>query len=317
MLKIISDFVTYKLLSIESGTFLGNAVNFFIYDTIKIFLLLILIIYVISIIRSFLPPEKIRKILSHERKYLSNFLAALLGIITPFCSCSAVPLFLGFIRAGVPLGVTFSFLVSSPMINEVALVLLLGLFGWKIAGLYVFSGLIIAVLSGIIIGKMQMENLLNEIVFENKGMVHGFEFDLGWKDRANYAKAYTIEILKKVWPYILAGVGLGAWIHGYVPSDIIAKYAGGARWYAVPVATIIGIPLYSNAAGVIPMVSVLAEKGVSVGTTLAFMMAVTALSLPEFMILKTVMKTRLIIIFASIVGIGIIFTGYLFNYILK
>jgi hypothetical protein len=317
MLKNFADWATYAVLSISPHTLLAEAVDFFIYDTIKIFLLLVVIIYVISIIRSFLPPEKIRAILSHEKKYLGNLLAALLGIITPFCSCSAVPLFLGFIRAGVPLGVTFSFLVSSPMINEVALVLLFGLFGLKIALLYVFSGLVIAIVSGIAIGKLNVEGLLKGFVFENKGSALGFSFDMTWKDRREYAKAYTLEILGKVWPYILIGVGLGAWIHGYVPADLIARYAGAGKWYAVPVATLIGIPLYSNAAGVIPLVSALTEKGVSMGTTLAFMMAVTALSLPEFMILKTVMKTRLIILFASIVGIGIMFTGYLFNFILQ
>ena len=308
--------MTYNVFSIPPATLLASAVNFFIYDTIKIFLLLIVIIFVISIIRSFLPPERIRTILSHERTYIGNVLASLLGIVTPFCSCSAVPLFLGFVRAGVPLGVTFSFLVASPMINEVALVLLFGLFGLKIAALYVISGLIIAILSGIVIGKLKVENLLKEFVFE-KGAAQGYIFEMTWKDRVAYAKAYTLEILHKVWPYILLGVGLGAWIHGYVPADLIARYAGGIKWYAVPVATLLGIPLYSNAAGVIPLVSALTEKGVAMGTTLAFMMAVTALSLPEFMILKTVMKTRLIIIFASIVGAGIIFTGYLFNFILR
>jgi uncharacterized membrane protein YraQ (UPF0718 family) len=317
MLKTFADWLTYSVFSIAPDTLLAGAVDFFVYDTIKIFLLLIVIIYVISIIRSFLPPEKIRAILSHEKKYLGNVLAALLGIITPFCSCSAVPLFLGFVRAGVPLGVTFSFLVSSPMINEVALVLLFGLFGLKIALIYVLSGLVIAILSGIVIGKLKVEGLLKEFVYENVGGAQGFSFEMSWKDRRDYAKAYTLEILAKVWPYILIGVGLGAWIHGYVPADFLAKYAGAGKWYAVPLATLIGIPLYSNAAGVIPLVSALTEKGVSMGTTLAFMMAVTALSLPEFMILKTVMKTRLIVLFASIVGAGIMFTGYMFNYILR
>jgi uncharacterized protein len=317
MIKIFADWVTYAVLSIAPHTLLAEAVDFFIYDTIKIFLLLIVIIYVISIIRSFLPPEKIRNILSHEKQYIGNVLAALLGIITPFCSCSAVPLFLGFVRAGVPLGVTFSFLVSSPMINEVALVLLFGLFGWKIALIYVISGLIIAIISGMIIGKLKVEGLVKEFVYNNKGSVQEFSLEMTWKDRTAYAKAYTLEIINKVWPYILIGVGLGAWIHGYVPADFLAKYAGAGKWYAVPFATLIGIPLYSNAAGVIPLVSALTGKGVSMGTTLAFMMAVTALSLPEFMILKTVMKTKLIVLFATIVGLGIMFTGYLFNFILN
>jgi len=317
VLKIFAGWVTYKIFSIAPASLLGEAVSFFIYDVIKIFLLLIVIIFVISITRSFMPPEKVRQILSRKKKLLGNILAALLGIITPFCSCSAVPLFIGFVRAGVPLGVTFSFLVSSPMINEVALVLLLGLFGWKIATLYVFSGLVIAILSGIVIGKLKVEKLVKNFVFENNGVYQELVSKPDWKDRINYAKAYTLEILKKVWPYILIGVGLGAWIHGYVPADFLARYAGAGKWYAVPFAVLVGIPLYSNAAGVIPLVSALTEKGVSMGTTLAFMMAVTSLSLPEFMILKTVMKTRLIVLFATIVGLGIMFTGYLFNFVLK
>lgn len=197
------------------------------------------------------------------------------------------------------------------------MVLLFGLFGWKIALIYVISGLVIAIFSGMIIGRLKVEGLVKGFVFENMGKAKEFSLDMTWKDRTAYAKSYTLEILGKVWPYILIGVGLGAWIHGYVPADFLAKFAGAGKWYAVPVATLIGIPLYSNAAGVIPLVSALTKKGVSMGTTLAFMMAVTALSLPEFMILKTVMKTKLIVLFATIVGLGIIFTGYLFNFILR
>jgi uncharacterized membrane protein YraQ (UPF0718 family) len=301
---------------LAQGSLLAEAVNFFIYDSIKILLLLVAIIFVISFIRTFLPPAKIRSILSHEKKYVGNILAALLGTVTPFCSCSAVPLFLGFLRAGVPLGVTFSFLVASPMINEVALVLLIGMFGWKLALIYVVSGLIIAVLSGMVIGRMNVEHLLQEGVFEKKA-VNDLVFELTIADRLKIARSYTIEIVSKVWPYILLGVGIGAWIHGYVPTEFLARYAGADKWYAVPLATLIGIPLYSNVAGVIPLVSALTEKGVAIGTSLAFMMAVTGLSLPEFLILKTVVKTRLIVLFATVVGIGIIFTGYLFNFILR
>jgi uncharacterized membrane protein YraQ (UPF0718 family) len=316
-IQLFADWLTYTVFGIVPKTLLGNAVNFFIYDTIKIFILLLIIIFVISIIRSYLPPEKIRKILSHKNKYVGNVLASLLGIITPFCSCSAIPLFLGFVQAGVPLGTTFSFLIASPMINEVALVLLLGLFGWKIALIYVISGLVIAIISGIVIGHLKVENLVEPFVYENT--INGNNFNLpsmSCKERVSYALDYTKDIFKKVWPYILIGIGLGAFIHGYLPADFLAQYAGSGKWYAVPLAVIIGIPLYSNAAGVIPLVSALTEKGVSMGTTLAFMMSVTALSLPEFMILKKVMKIRLILIFAGIVGIGIIFTGYLFNFIL-
>ncbi len=316
-IQLFADWVTYTVLHHIPGTLSANAINFFIFDTIKIFILLAVIIFVVSIIRSYLPPEKIRGILSRKNIYTGNITASLLGIITPFCSCSAIPLFLGFIQAGVPLGVTFSFLVASPMINEVALVLLLGMFGWKIALMYIVSGLLISVFSGIIIGKMKIENLVEPFVYENNANGNVILPTMTQRERLIYAKNYTLDILQKVWPYIVIGIGVGAWIHGYVPTDFLARYAGSDKWYAVPLAVLIGIPLYSNAAGVIPLVSALTEKGVSIGTTLAFMMSVTALSLPEFMILKKVMKIKLIIIFAGIVGIGIIFTGFLFNLVLK
>ena len=315
-IQLLADWLTFSVFNITPQTLLAGAVNFFIFDTIKILILLSVIIFAVSIIRSYLPPEKIRAILSHKNKYVGNILASLLGIITPFCSCSAIPLFLGFIQAGVPLGTTFSFLVASPMINEVALVLLLGLFGWKIALMYIVSGLIIAILSGIVIGKMKVENLVESFVYQNT--ING-NIDLpnmSASERIKYAKDYTLDILKKVWLYILIGIGVGAWIHGYVPADFLAQYASADKWYAVPLAVLIGIPLYSNAGGIIPLVSALTEKGVAMGTTLAFMMSVTALSLPEFMILKKVMKTKLILIFAGIVGVGIMFTGFLFNWVL-
>jgi hypothetical protein len=314
--KWFADWLTFSLLGLDPQSVLAEAVNFFVFDTIKILILLTVIIFTVSIIRSFLPAEKVRDILSRRGKYTGHILAGMLGIATPFCSCSAVPLFLGFVNAGIPLGVTFSFLVSSPMINEVALILLLGMFGWKIAMIYIGSGLVIAVLSGIIIGALRLEKLVAEFAYQTpSGIVYEGQ-QMVWKERLEFARDYTAGILKKVWPYIIAGIGVGAWIHGYVPTDLLARWAGADKWYAVPLATLIGIPLYSNAAGVIPLVSVLTEKGVAMGTTLAFMMAVTGLSLPEFMILKNVMKTRLILIFAGIVGTGIVFTGYLFNLIL-
>ncbi|MFA5936383.1 MAG: permease [Candidatus Paceibacterota bacterium] len=316
-IQLFAGWLTYTVLEFTPNTLQGNAVNFFIFDIIKIFFLLSVIIFIVSIIRSYLPPEKIRLILSHKNKYVGNILASLLGIITPFCSCSAIPLFLGFIQAGVPLGTTFSFLVASPMINEVALILLLGMFGWKIALIYIVSGLIISIFSGIIIGKLKVENLVESFVYQNSVNKNTDLPTMTKKERIIYARNYTLNILKKVWPYILIGIGVGAWIHGYVPTDFLAQYAGSDKWYAVPLAVIIGIPLYSNAAGIIPLVSTLTEKGVSIGTTLAFMMSVTVLSLPEFMILKKVMKLKLIFIFAGIVGIGIMFTGFLFNLILK
>lgn len=317
LIQFFADWLTYSVLNISPDTVLAGAINFFVFDTIKILILLIVIIFTVSIVRSFLPPEKIKKILSSEKKYFGNVLASLLGIITPFCSCSAIPLFLGFLEAGVPLGTTFSFLVASPMINEVALVLLFGIFGWKIALLYILSGLIIAIFSGIIIGQMKVENLVE--VFDYKSNENGKSLLLSatWEDRIAYARRYTFGIIKKVWVYIILGIGIGAWIHGYLPADFLAQYAGSDRWYAVPLAVIIGIPLYSNAAGIIPLVGALTEKGVSIGTSLAFMMAVTGLSAPEFMILKKVMKVKLLAIFAFIVGLGIIITGYLFNFILS
>lgn len=315
--QLFADWLTYSVFGIVQETLLASAVNFFIFDTIKIFILLIGIIFSVSMIRSFLPPEKIRTLLSSEKKYFGNVLASLLGIITPFCTCSAIPLFIGFLEAGVPLGTTFSFLVASPMINEVALVLLLGMFGWKVALLYIVSGLIISIVAGIVIGHLKVENLVADFMYKNKNNKQLQLPEMTWSQRISYAKNYTIEITKKVWIYIVIGIALGAWIHGYIPTDFLAQYASSDKWYTVPLAVLIGIPLYSNAAGIIPLVGVLTEKGVSIGTSLSFMMAVTALSLPEFMILKKVMKTKLIIIFAGIVGMGIIFTGYLFNLVLR
>lgn len=309
-----ANWITYSVFSFAHSNRLAESLNFFIFDTIKILILITVIIFIVSVIRSFLPKEKVRAILSRKYPFTGNILAALLGIITPFCTCSAIPLFLGFIEAGVPIGVTFSFLVASPMINEVALVMLLGMFGWKVALIYIGSGLLISVFSGMIIGKLKVENLIENLDYQTNSPAKNSK--ISWQSRFRYAKCYTISILKKIWPYILVGIGLGALIHGYVPTDFLARYAGADKWYAVPLATILGIPLYSNVAGIIPLVSVLTEKGVAIGTTLAFMMAVTGLSLPEFMILKKVMKPKLILIFAGIVGIGIILTGYLFNAIL-
>lgn len=316
-LQLFADWLTYGLFHIAPNTLLARAVDFFIFDTAKIFILLAVIIFAVSLIRSYLPPEKIRAVLAHKNQYAGNMLASLLGIITPFCSCSAIPLFLGFIQAGVPLGTTFSFLVASPMINEVALVMLLGLFGWKIAAIYVASGLVIAMLAGAAIGTMKLTGLVEPFVYRNAAGESAALPRMTGEERVAYARDYVADILKRIWLYVVIGVGVGAWIHGYVPMDFLARYAGPDKWYAVPLAVLIGIPLYSNAAGVIPLVSALTEKGVAMGTTLAFMMSVTALSLPEFMILKKVMKPRLIIIFAGIVGAGIVFTGYLFNAILR
>ena len=318
MLKAFADWVVYRVFHVSGGSIFGGALNFFIYDTLKIFLLLIVIIFVVSIVRTYFSPEKTRDILGKKKSFIGNILAAVLGIVTPFCSCSAVPLFLGFVEAGIPLGITFSFLVASPMINEVALVMLWGLFGWKIALLYIGSGLIISIIAGIVIEKLKVEHLLESFVLQNikQNCCTTAVIKQSFTERMIFAKEYTLDIVKRIWIYVVIGIGLGAWIHGYVPTEFLAKVAGKGNIFAVPIATLLGIPLYSNAAGVIPLVSALTEKGLQLGTALAFMMAVTALSLPEFLILRKVMKIRLILIFAGVVGAGIIFTGYMFNFLL-
>lgn len=312
-----ADWLVYSVLNITKGSQLGSTVNFFIYDTIKIILLLSVIIFIVSIIRSYFPPEKTKKFLSRAKfPIVNNLLAALIGIVTPFCSCSAVPLFIGFVEAGIPLGVTFSFLISAPMVNEIALVLLWGLFGWKIALIYIISGVTIATVAGWITGKLKLEKWVEGFVYKVK-IKQANEQRLTIKGRAEYAKKYMIDIVKSVWVYILVGVAIGALMHGYAPDGLLMKYAGPNNFFAVPLAVLIGIPLYSNAAGTIPIVSVLITKGMAMGTALAFMMAVTALSLPEFIILKKVLKPRLIVVYASIVGLGIVFTGYLFNILIR
>ncbi len=315
--QLFADWLAYGVLALGRKTVAGSAVNFFIFDTIKIFILLACIIFAVSIVRTFLPPSKIREIILKKTRFSGHLFAAGLGIITPFCTCSAIPLFLGFIQSGIPLGVTFSFLVASPMINEVALVMLVGMFGVKIAVLYAFSGFTIAVISGLVIGRLNLEHLLEGFDLSKRIQNVAFGADMPWPERLSYAREYTMDILRTVWPYVLIGIGIGAWIHGYVPENFLARWAGPDKWYAVPLATLVGIPLYSNAAGVIPLVSALTEKGVALGTTLTFMMAVTGLSLPEFLILRRVMKIRLLFIFFGIVGAGIMFTGYLFNFVMK
>jgi len=310
------DWLVYGQLGLSPESPLGSALDFFIYDTAKIFFLLVVIIFAIALLRSFFSPEKTKKVLEKVPEFFGNILAALFGIVTPFCSCSAVPLFIGFIEAGVPLGVTFSFLVSSPMVNEVALIMLWGLFGWKIALLYIGSGLVVAILSGAVIGRLKLEKWVEEYVYK----IHSgaaVEETMAWKDRISYAFGYVGEIVGKVWPYVLVGIAIGGFMHGYAPADLLAKYAGPGVWYAVPLAVLIGVPLYSNAAGVIPIVKVLMEKGMAMGTSLAFMMAVTALSLPEAIILRKVLKPRLLAIYFSVVAVGIMLTGYLFNAVIK
>lgn len=316
MLQSFADFISYRLFGLQAGTHAGDAVNFFFYDTAKIFIMLALIIFAVSLIRTYFPPEKTKRILSHKKEFLGNISAALLGVVTPFCSCSAVPLFIGFLESGVPLGVTFSFLISSPMVNEVALILLWGLFGWKIALIYASAGLIAAIFSGYIIGKLHLEHLVEEYVYEIKSEQTNEIATMTHKERISYATDYTKEILRKVWLYVIVAIAIGGAIHGYAPEDFLLSYAGKDNVFAVPLAVLIGVPLYSNAAGMIPIVYALMEKGMSMGTVLAFMMAVTALSLPEMIILRNVLKLKMLIIFAGIMAVTIIFIGYLFNAIL-
>ncbi len=315
MFKYVADKLIYQLMGIKAGSMLGEALNFFFYDTMKVFFLLVVIIFGVAIIRSFFPPERSRKLLGHRREYVGNFLAACLGIVTPFCSCSAVPMFIGFVESGLPLGVTFSFLISSPTVNEVALVMLWGLFGWKIAFIYTATGVILAFFGGIIIGKLKLEHLVEDYVYRIK-MGESQAVIPTWKERLGYARDYTKDILRRVWLFVLIGIGLGAWIHGYVPMDFVLKYAGPGNPFAVIVAVLIGIPLYSNAAGTIPIIQALVEKGLPMGTALAFMMSIVAISTPEMIILRKVIKPKLIAIFVGIVTGAIIIIGYLFNAIL-
>ncbi len=295
---------------------LADAAHFFIYDTIKIWFLLITIIFAVSFLRTWVNTEYVRAHLQGKSSWYGHVGASLFGIITPFCSCSAIPLFLGFIQARIPIGVTFSFLISAPMNNEIAIAMLFGIFGWKITSIYIAFGLSVAIFGGWLIGKLNMEK---EILMDIKPIDAKLEANLvklSFKNRAKEAWSYTLDIFKKIYIYVMLGVGVGAWIHGYIPTDFIASYTGEGNPFAVILAVIMGIPMYSNAAGVMPLVEVLTAKGMLLGTALSFMMAVTALSLPEAMILKKIISLKLIGIFFAIVGSGIIVIGYLFNIIL-
>lgn len=317
-LQNIADLLTYSIFGLSAESKLGSAVDFFIFDTVKIMILLVVIIYIITFIRSYFPPERTRKILSNNKgnKLVGHILAALLGIVTPFCSCSAVPLFIGFVEAGIPLGVTFSFLIAAPMVNEIALGLLYGMFGWKIALLYIVSGEVIAIVGGIVIGKMGMEKFVESYVYEMQNMSNTEVVRLCIKNRVTDAWIFTKDLIKRIWIYVFIGIAIGGVIHGWIPAGTLAQYAGRDNPFAVPIAVLLGIPLYSNAAGVIPLVSELTRAGVSMGTALSFMMAVTALSFPEAILLKQVLKPQLLAFFFCLVGSGIIFVGYLFNYLL-
>ncbi|MFZ0945944.1 MAG: permease [Syntrophobacteraceae bacterium] len=294
---------------------LRSATEFFVFEGPKVLMLLLLVVFGVGVIRSFFTPERTRKILAGKRESVGNVLAALLGIVTPFCSCSAVPLFIGFVTASVPLGVTFSFLISSPMVNEVALVLLYGLFGWRIAAIYMSTGLIIAMLAGWTIGRLKMERHLEDWVYKIQVGESGVydEERKSFADRIQFGLEAVRDIVGKVWIYVLLGIAVGAGIHGYVPTGYLASIMGKGVWWSVPVAVLIAIPIYSNAAGIIPVVSALIEKGAAMGTVLAFMMAVVAISFPETVILRKVLKPRLILVFTCVVAVGCIIVGYLFN----
>ena len=316
LIQPIADWISYSVFGLGRDSRFGESLAFFLYDVPKILLLLSGMVFAISIVRTFFSPERTRALLGGKREGVGNVFAALLGIVTPFCSCSAVPLFIGFVESGIPLGVTFSFLIAAPTINEVAIILLFGLFGWKVAGLYIASGLTVAIVAGFIIGRMKMERYVEDFVWQVKGGGQSFEEHLTWAGRIERAWYSVKEIVGKVWLYVVIGIAVGAGIHGYVPEDALASILGKQAWWSVPVAVLIGIPLYSNAAGIVPIVGALIEKGASVGTALAFMMSVIGLSLPEAVILKRVIKLPLLITFFGVIAVAIILTGYVFNWIL-
>jgi uncharacterized membrane protein YraQ (UPF0718 family) len=313
----VAQWLTYVALGMPQGARLSLSIEFFVFETPKVLMLLTLVVFGVGIVRSFFSPERTRRILAGRRESAGNVLAAGLGVVTPFCSCSAVPLFIGFVTAGVPLGVTFSFLISAPMVNEIALVLLFGLFGWKVAALYLGTGLFIAIVAGWVIGRLHMEKHVEAWVYSVQvGAQSEAAESTTWPDRIQYGLTAVREIVGKVWPYVVLGIAVGAGIHGYVPEDFMASIMGKGAWWSVPLAVVIGVPMYSNAAGIIPVVQALLEKGAALGTVLAFMMAVIGLSLPETIILRKVLKPRLIAVFVGVVACGILAVGYLFNMVL-
>lgn len=312
-LQWIADRITYDLLHLVESSNLANAIDFIFYDTLKIFVLLIVMIYIVSYLRTYVNAETTRRKLGGKNGIVYHFVASLVGVISPFCSCSSIPLFIGFIEAGVPLGITFSFLITSPLVNEAAIAVLWASFGFKAMLLYVTSGVLIGVLGGMIIGYLKLEKYVEDFVYKIHTKRQLKEVKQTQRDRSKFAFDEVKIIIKKVWLYIIIGVSIGGFFHGYLPEEWISNYLGKGNLFAVPIATLIGVPLYANVLGAIPIAESLIEKGLPLGTALAFLMAVTALSLPEMIILKKVLKTRLIVIFVSIVSISIIFTGYLFN----
>ncbi len=313
----LSDFLVFEKIGLEKGSHFGEALHFFIYDTIKIFILIISIIYLVTFLRSYLPVEKVRNYLSGKHKIIGHIFASIFGMTTPFCSCSAVPLFVGFLQARIPLGVTFSYLISAPLGDAVVIAMLFSIFGVKITLIYIGFALLVAIISGLIIGSMNLDKeVLIEVKSLNSCCNNSNENKISLKVRAKESFEYTKDIFKKLYIYVIIGIAVGAFIHGYVPTDFIAKFAGEDVWYAPILAVVVAIPMYSNAAGILPLVEVLTQKGVLMGTALSFMMAVVAVSLPEAMILKRVLSTKLILIFFGIVTTAIIITGYIFNYLI-
>ncbi|GAB4457782.1 MAG: permease [Anaerolineales bacterium] len=318
VIQPFADWLAYGLLALPQGSHLGESLAFFFYDVPKLFLLLGGMIFVITLFQTFIDTQKVRAMVEKRGEGVGNVMAALFGAITPFCSCSSVPLFIGFVQAGIPLGITFSFLITSPLMNEVAFVLLIGLFGWKVAGLYLLSGVTIGVVSGLILGRLKLERYVEGFVYNVKprANVEMVEEKLTWAERISRAWDATKEIVGKVFWFVIIGIGIGAFIHGYVPQDALTGIMGKSAWWSVPASVLVGIPLYSNAAGVIPIVSALLDKGASLGAVLAFMMSVVGLSLPEAIILRRVLKPQLIAIFIGVIGVAIILTGYLFNLVM-
>jgi uncharacterized membrane protein YraQ (UPF0718 family) len=311
----VSRWLAFDVAGLKPQTAPGDALQFFLFETPKVLLLMAGVVFAMTLVRSFFPAHKIRAALADRRGPVANIPAALFGIVTPFCSCSAVPLFIGFLTAGVPLGVTFSFLISAPMVNEIALGLLLSLFGWRIAGLYLITGVGIAVVSGWIIGLLRMERHVEAWVYEEPAPVPGGQSRTTWDDRIRLGWKGVVEIVGRVWVYILVGIAVGAGIHGYVPADFMATIMDGKAWWSVPLAVLVGVPMYSNAAAILPIVQALLGKGAALGTTLAFMMSVIALSLPEMIILRRVLRVPLILTFVGVVATGILLVGYAFNFL--
>lgn len=316
-LEPFSNWLTVSILHLSLTSHLGSAVQFLIFEVPKVLMLLVLVVFGVGIVRSFFTPQRTRAILAGKRESLGNILASLLGVVTPFCSCSAVPLFIGFVTTGVPLGVTFSFLIAAPMINEVALVLLFGLFGWRIAAIYAGTGLLIAMIAGWTMGRLKMERYVEPWVYETQlGDGSEEEHNLSWSERVRLGTEAVRDIVGKVWPYVIAGIAVGAGIHGYVPQNFMAHIMGKGAWWSVPLAVLIGVPMYSNAAGIVPIVQALLGKGAALGTVLAFMMSVIGLSFPETIILRKVLRPQLIAAFVGVVTVGILMVGYIFNFIM-